>query len=182
MLCYASWKYSLWLIVCLSFGNDYLSHPMFLHWFKCLIEWFLGKTGLYLGLKGCLEKFDELAGTFSRNPGGKDREKVIREVKRIIRKLEKKKSPEWKLQRANIYLKIMTAAGPNVMEYVDSEKIRMLIYLMTKLVAINTSLKSYQVSRPSVWLIFLIFHWFIYYWQFHIWVFFRTSFKKCYSK
>ncbi len=80
---------------------------------------------MYLGLKGCLEKFDELAGTFSRNPGGKDREKVIREVKRIIRKLEKKKSPEWKLQRANIYLKIMTAAGPNVMEYVDSEKIRM---------------------------------------------------------
>ncbi len=86
---------------------------------------FLGKTGLYLGLKGCLEKFDDLAGTFARNSGGKDREKVIREVKRIIRKLEKKKSPEWKLQRANIYLKIMTAAGPNVREYVDSEKARM---------------------------------------------------------
>ncbi len=98
---------------------------MFLNLFKCLIDWFLGKTGLYLGLKGCLEKFDELAGTFSRNSGGKDREKVTREVKRIIRKLEKKKSPEWKLQRANIYLKIMTAAGPNVTEYVDSEKIRM---------------------------------------------------------
>ena len=86
---------------------------------------FLGKTGLYLGLKGCLQKFDDLAGTFSRNSGGKDREKVVREVKRIIRKLEKKKSPEGKLQRANIYLKIMTAAGPNVREYVDSEKARM---------------------------------------------------------
>jgi hypothetical protein len=78
-----------------------------------------------LGLKGCLEKFDDLAGTFSRNSDGKDREKVVREVERMIRKMEKRKSPDWKVKRAKTYQKIMQASVPNVSDYVASEKIRM---------------------------------------------------------
>ena len=104
----------------------------------------LGKTGLYLGLKGCLEKFDDLAGTFTRNSAGKDREKAVREVERMIRKLEKKKSPEWKLKRAKTYLKIMQAAVPDVSGYVCSEKTRMEKLLESKDISVEKK-KDFQI-------------------------------------
>ena len=79
-----------------------------------------------------MEKFDDLAGTFFRNSGGKDREKVIREANRLINKMEKKKSPEWRLKSGKMYLKIMTAAGPHVHDYVTSELKRMETMLTEK--------------------------------------------------
>ena len=97
-----------------------------------------------MGLKGCLEKFDDLAGTFTRNTAGKDREKAVREVERMIRKLEKKKSPEWKVKRAKTYLKIMKSSLPDVSGYVSSEKLRMEKLLESQDISVEKK-KDFQI-------------------------------------
>ena len=53
-----------------------------------------------------MPEFDELSESFVRNSVGKDRQKIIREVERLISKMEKSKSDSEDLASAKTYLKV----------------------------------------------------------------------------
>jgi len=92
-----------------------------------------GKTGLYLGLAGCVQEFDELAEIFGRNEGGNDREKVMREAERTLKIIEENPARQSDVEHAKIYIKIMKAAsGQDLKSYLSQESKRIANILSTK--------------------------------------------------
>ena len=86
------------------------------------------KTGLWLGLPGCIKELDELAATFSRNTG-KDQQKIIQQVEKIVKNY--KSTPEISVGKR--YLKIMKIVQTKGAEFIAAEINRITKLLTTKL-------------------------------------------------
>ncbi|ETO10087.1 Endoplasmic reticulum protein ERp29 [Reticulomyxa filosa] len=64
---------------------------------------FLKSNGIWVGLAGCLEEFDQLAQEFIRNEDGSARSKIGEKGKQILQKL----TNESQIKSANYYMKVM---------------------------------------------------------------------------
>jgi len=70
-----------------------------------IIQFIKTTTGVYIGLPGCLEKFDQMAADFIKLKGDKEgRSKIIEEAKILVKRgLDSQKDTEM----AKVYLKLM---------------------------------------------------------------------------
>ena len=85
------------------------------------------KTGLWIGLDGCVKEFDELAAIFTRN-SGKDQLKVIQQTEDQIKKFDGEKASIGKR-----YLKVMKIVMQRGLEFVTSEEQRITKLLQEKI-------------------------------------------------
>jgi len=83
-----------------------------------IIQWVKGTTGVYIGLPGCIEKFDQLAAEFIKIKNKEKREKLLKEAKEVIKAgLETPKSTDY----ANTYVKLMEKIMVKGDEFVQKE-------------------------------------------------------------
>ena len=83
-----------------------------------IIQWVKTTTGVYVGLPGCIEKFDKLAAEFIRIRDKEKREKLLQEAKDIVKVgLETPKSTDY----ANTYVKLMEKILEKGDEFVSKE-------------------------------------------------------------
>ncbi len=90
-----------------------------------LVRFLKIKTGLYIGLPGCLQDLDELAAVFFRN-SGKDRQKIMRQVSDILLEMQKTRSGNGNdVISARKYLKIMESLVQNGDDFIWKEEQRL---------------------------------------------------------
>ena len=98
------------------------------------------KTGLWLGLPGCIEELDKLATGFGRN-SGKDQQKMIKKTEEIIKNF----TSNAKVSIGKHYLKIMQIVQVQGDKYITTEIDRLSKLLPTKL-----SNEKYKDLRKSL--------------------------------
>jgi endoplasmic reticulum protein 29 len=96
-----------------------------------LLSFLRGKTGLSIVLPGCLKEYDDWASMFARNAGGKDREKILREVEALVAGIGEE--DEEQLGKAQKYLKIMKLAFSDGMDTIHKEEERVKKLLKEKM-------------------------------------------------
>lgn len=83
-----------------------------------IIQFVKANTGVYIGLPGCIEKFDRIAGEFIKIRDKARREELYKEATEVVSGgLETPKSTEY----ANIYLKLMQKIMEKGDEFVQAE-------------------------------------------------------------
>lgn len=83
-----------------------------------IIQFVKSTTGVYIGLPGCIEKFDELAGEFIKIRDKTRREELLKQANEMIKVgLETPKSTDY----ANVYVKLMEKIMEKGDEFVSKE-------------------------------------------------------------
>jgi len=83
-----------------------------------IIQWVKTMTGVYIGLPGCIEKFDQLAAEFIKIRDKGKRQKLLEQAKEMIKAgLDTPKSTDY----ANTYVKLMEKILEKGDEFVSKE-------------------------------------------------------------